>query len=202
MFPLICAWINGWVNNGEAGDLRRHRNHYDITVMLVTSAVVTSDDKVGIMTTLSFHVSKEMGMHIYKICKHPIMAIMPVPWNRLLRFSRFIRKNLVLCNTLRPRQNGRHFADEIFKCILLNESAWISINISLKFAPKCQIKNIPAMVQIMAWRQPGDKPSPGPMIFNLLTHICATWPQWDNEQRCISVCLFVSLFISLPDCLT
>ena len=33
MFSLICTWINGWVNNGEAGDLRRHRAHYDITVM-------------------------------------------------------------------------------------------------------------------------------------------------------------------------
>ena len=30
---LICAWINGWVNNGEAGDLSRHRPHYDVTVM-------------------------------------------------------------------------------------------------------------------------------------------------------------------------
>ena len=33
MFCLICAWFNGWVNNGEAGDLRRHRVHYDVTVM-------------------------------------------------------------------------------------------------------------------------------------------------------------------------
>ena len=30
---LICAWLDGWVNNGEAGDLRRHRVHYDVTVM-------------------------------------------------------------------------------------------------------------------------------------------------------------------------
>ena len=30
---LICVWINGWVNNGEAGDLRRHRPHYDVIVM-------------------------------------------------------------------------------------------------------------------------------------------------------------------------
>ena len=29
----ICAWINGWVNNREAGDLRRHRAHYDVIVM-------------------------------------------------------------------------------------------------------------------------------------------------------------------------
>ena len=33
MFSLICAWINGWVNNREAGDLRRHRTHYDVTIM-------------------------------------------------------------------------------------------------------------------------------------------------------------------------
>ena len=33
MFSLICALINGWVNNREAGDLRRHRPHYDITAM-------------------------------------------------------------------------------------------------------------------------------------------------------------------------
>ena len=34
MFSLICAWINGWVNNRESGDLRRYRAHYDVTVML------------------------------------------------------------------------------------------------------------------------------------------------------------------------
>ena len=34
MFSLICAWINGWVNNHEAGDLRRHCAHYDFTVMV------------------------------------------------------------------------------------------------------------------------------------------------------------------------
>ena len=34
-FSLVCAWINGWVNNGEAGDLNRHRTHYDVTVMIL-----------------------------------------------------------------------------------------------------------------------------------------------------------------------
>ena len=33
-FSLICVWINGWVNNGEAGDFRRHHAHYDVTVMV------------------------------------------------------------------------------------------------------------------------------------------------------------------------
>ena len=34
VFSLICAWINAWVNNREAGDFRRHRAHYDATVMI------------------------------------------------------------------------------------------------------------------------------------------------------------------------
>ena len=33
MFSLICAWTNGWVNSQDAGDLRRHRAHYDVNVM-------------------------------------------------------------------------------------------------------------------------------------------------------------------------
>ena len=39
-------------------------------------------------------------------------------------------------------------------------------------------KNIPALARIMAWCQPGDRPLSGPMMVNLLTHICATQPQW------------------------
>ena len=81
-------------------------------------------------------------------------------------------------NTLRPRQNGRHFADDILRCIFLNENAWISLKISLKFVPKVRINNIPTLVQIMAWRRSGDKPLSEPMMFNLLTHICVTRPQW------------------------
>ena len=40
MFSLICVWINGWVNNREAGDLRRYRAHYDVTVMSFDTMVI------------------------------------------------------------------------------------------------------------------------------------------------------------------
>ena len=70
-------------------------------------------------------------------------------------------------NTLRPRQDGRHFPDDIFKCIFLNENARISLKISLKVVPKVRINNIPALVQIMAWRRPGDKPLSEPMMVSL-----------------------------------
>ena len=59
-------------------------------------------------------------------------------------------------NTL--RQNGRHFPDDIFKLIFLNENVWILMNISLQFVSKGPINNIPTLVQVMAWRRPGDKP--------------------------------------------
>ena len=83
-----------------------------------------------------------------------------------------------MLNSLRPRLNRRPFADDIFKCIFLNENVWISIRISLKFVPKGPINIIPALVQIMAWRRPGDKPLSEQMIIRLLTHICVTRPQW------------------------
>ena len=85
-------------------------------------------------------------------------------------------------NTLRPRQNGRHFADDIFKRIFLNENVWMPTTISLKFVPKGPINNIPALVQIMVWRRPGDKPLSEPMMVSLPTHTCVTRPQWVNKH--------------------
>ena len=84
---------------------------------------------------------------------------------------------------LRPRQNGRHIADDIFGRIFLDENVWISIKIPLKFVAKDPIKNMAALVQIMAWRRPGDKPLSEPMRVCLLTHICTTQPHFVNVQR-------------------
>ena len=55
-------------------------------------------------------------------------------------------------------------ADDIFKCILLNENAIISIQISLKFVPEGSIDNKPALVLVMAWRRTGDKPLSDAML--------------------------------------
>ena len=61
-------------------------------------------------------------------------------------------------NTLRPTQNWRYFTNDI----------------ALKFVPKVWIDNIPALVKIMAWHRPGDKPLSQPVLVSLLTHICIT----------------------------
>ena len=75
---------------------------------------------------------------------------------------------------------GRDKMAAIFKCFFLSENVWISLKISLKFIPKGPINNMPALVQIMAWHRPGDKPLSEPMVVGLLTHICVTRPQCVN----------------------
>ena len=76
--------------------------------------------------------------------------------------------------------------DAIFNSIFLNENVWTLIKISLKFVPKGLINNIPALVQIMAWRHPGDKPLSEPMMVSLLTHICITRPKWVNGMYSVN----------------
>ena len=95
------------------------------------------------------------------ICDY-IIGLTKIVWNHW--YGEILWRNLVWLNTLRQRQNGRDFADNIFKCTFLNENVGISISVSLKFVPKCPIDNIPALVQLMAWRQTGDKPLSETMV--------------------------------------
>ena len=88
--------------------------------------------------------------------------------------------NVLALNTLRPRQNGRHFADDIYKCIFLNENVWDSIKIPMKLVHKDPNNSIPSLVQIMAWRRPGDRPLSEPIMVRLPTQICVARPQGVN----------------------
>ena len=124
---------------------------------------------------------RSSGNHLRSVSQEiPPPIISKIAW-RLLIYS-FIQMpqgpmswHYQFINTLRPRQNGRHFPDDIFKCISFNENIWISIKISLK-GP---INKNPALVQRVAWRRPGDKPLSGPvMAIRLWTQICVTRPQW------------------------
>ena len=56
-------------------------------------------------------------------------------------------------NSSPPGQNGRHFADNIFRCIFVSEKFSILMTISLQFVPKGPIDNNRALVKIMAWRR-------------------------------------------------
>ena len=71
---------------------------------------------------------------------------------------------LIAINTLRLRQNGRHFTDNIFKCIFLNENFRILIRFSLKFVLKGPIHNKSALIQVMACYLFSTKPLPETML--------------------------------------
>ena len=102
-------------------------------------------------------------------------------------------KTEICFNSLRLRQDGRLFADDTFKRIFWNDNIRISTKNSLKFVLKGVINIIPALVLIMAWGRPGDKPLSEPMLVRSLTHICVTRPQWVNK---VSKCsLEMKMFI-------
>ena len=78
---------------------------------------------------------------------------------------------------------GRDKMASNFLTTFSNAFSWMKIykfrlRFHWSFVPKGPINNIPALVQIMAWRRPGDKPLSEPMMVCLLTHIWVTRPQW------------------------
>ena len=102
--------------------------------------------------------------------------------------------NFFIFNTIRLRQNGGQLPDDIFKCIFLNENVRILLKLSLKFVLEVRINNIPALVWVMAWCRPGDKPLSEPMMLSSLICICVTRPQRVNI--CFSMEWWVNMFIS------
>ena len=95
---------------------------------------------------------------------------------------------------MRPRQfRRRHFQTHF-----LAENCCILKKISFKFVPQESINNIPALVQIMAWRRPSDKPLSEPMMVILLTHICTTQPQWVKISVAYGDVIWVQLRLKPP----
>ena len=67
MFSLICVWINGWVNNREAGDLRRHQAHCDVIVMTIWH--------VGGRPMSRGHKGKDLSIFFPNIINYPLLAL-------------------------------------------------------------------------------------------------------------------------------
>ena len=65
MFSLICIWINGWVNNREAGNLRRYRVHYDVTVMPFYDLSTGSFRRIYFIHIRDFNVIYGSGIIVF-----------------------------------------------------------------------------------------------------------------------------------------
>ena len=82
---------------------------------------------------------------------------------------------------------GWHKMAANFLATFSNAFSWMKVykfrlRVHSKFVSKGPIDNIPALVEIMAWRWPGDKPLSETMMVSLLRHICVTQPQWVKPQ--------------------
>ena len=67
MFPFSFAWLNGWANDIEAGDLRHHRAHYDVTVVWIRNFLITLGAAIVniCMCRLIYSISRQSQCHIY-----------------------------------------------------------------------------------------------------------------------------------------
>ena len=88
-FSLICVWINDWVNNGEAGDLRRYRIHYDVTVMCENGAY-------NVLKYVHLALSSERKRTHVKTCTHNSSKRRPMTLSRLQLFGLNINENVFL----------------------------------------------------------------------------------------------------------
>ena len=111
MFSLICAWINGWVNNREAGDLIRHRGHYDVSVMVINGtgnglvAKQNSSWRRHQMETFSALLASVRGIHrSWADC--PLKG----HWHRALMFSLNCAWTIGRANTRDPGDLRRNRA--------------------------------------------------------------------------------------------
>ena len=84
-FSLICAWISDWINNHEAGDLRRHRAHYDVIVMY-WNLVLTSDglsQDCSNSSANALELLQPLWSHWWNIMYHYYSDSGSVSWSQL-----------------------------------------------------------------------------------------------------------------------
>ena len=172
--PLLWGMLSLWcLQHGALDDLvvagtwgQAHLQK-SITIFILTTNVLNAWKKHMWFHFISFTVVK------CSVCEFHAAA-------SLMAASRAGLLDSLTCLSRRPQENiglthwGRDEIDDILQTTF---SIWISIKISPKFVPKGPINNIRALVQIMAWRRPGDKPLSEPIVVRSLTHICVTRPQ-------------------------
>ena len=96
MFSLICALTNGWVNNRDAGDLRRRRAHYDVTVMVIKSIHVDFTKSFAATTSENEDSSYELKS-VYAWCATIFLK------------SKYWSDSLFECLMLKPTYNPANF---------------------------------------------------------------------------------------------
>ena len=116
-----------------------------------------------------------VSQHLFRLWSGDIRQ-QPIVWANDNQYGNTRSQSI---NSFPLGQNGRHFADDTLRCIVLKKNAWILIKISLNFVSKGSVNNIPALVQIMAWCRISDRSLSEPML-TLLTD--ASRARWVDTQ--------------------
>ena len=142
---------------------------------------------------MSLDLTEDKWTLVMAWCRHPISHYLSQCWPKSVSPYGFIRPQWIKLITRTPIHLKHEHIEAEAKCPPLcrlhfqkHFHEWnvsILIKISLKFVLMGPINYIPALVQIMAWCRPGNRPLSEPMMVSLLTHIYATHPQWVNSLR-------------------
>ena len=126
MFSLICARINGWVNNREADDLRRHRAHYDVIVMLQLRFNAPNEDHIWLLNLkngLYCWVTFRCTHWQYKFAiwhPTPLLVSSQLIWRSGTRYLHLPTRYLRMTNWRNKTQI----------CGLRHKHAWTAVNIA------------------------------------------------------------------------
>ena len=89
IFSLICVWINGWVNNREAGDLRSYRAHYDVIVMFMPGGRGGSRRRLSKHTDLTPLFSYNHYNYIFYLFYFQDISVLQIVGFHLLKTFRY-----------------------------------------------------------------------------------------------------------------
>ena len=167
MFSLLLNWKSCWTNSWVAHDFE---TQCDITIMFSWPSELFPNTSICIKRPQGHHVIYQYLQHLNIIGDHlrkMYMISLQFWWEFLIaclflstvgfQQSNITPYSIQLCSGIRCKRNltlnhlpldkmGAILADDIFRCIFVNEKLCILIKISLKFVPKGSINNIPALV--------------------------------------------------------
>ena len=200
IFSLICSWINGWVNNGDAGDLICHRAHFDVTVMsnikwyykqhcsslysqkshrtspsratcgVSFMRILKKTDRV-IMATHC--ISSDDTVVRLSRCETGIMPAMAIEVGSMICSNRLLSPPRI--DNLKDKSGFTILMPEQKDCHLAQEFFFLAWKTRFLFQFRLSfflIKDNPGLVLMIAWRRIGEKLISEPKRVSLLSHEC------------------------------
>ena len=110
---------------------------------------------------------------MYTLERNTTYTLRNVPWQMTIMSSQLTKWHRDKLAAFSRRHFEMHFLEEKNKNFAYEFT---------EFCSKVWIDNIPTLIQIIAWRHPGDEALFEPMVFSYLTHICVTWPEWVKPE--------------------